>query len=104
MGFSFGGEWPRWNAVKASVLGSDRETASIGDVAELSEKLAAINQRIDGIKLIAVDQGGSLEYGCGGTQTTTPSSLVVMHGLRDGTSCGTTNINYLKEIQIVVPE
>ena len=103
--FFLGGEWQRWLDVKAAVLSpSPKPPLDIASIENLRERLDLIDDRIDGISLVAIDRGVSPEYGCGGEQFTTANSLVVMHGLQDGTSCGVANVNYLKEFQLQIPK
>jgi uncharacterized membrane protein YidH (DUF202 family) len=78
----------------------DGVSAPAGDIAIEVKRLS---NRIDGIRLTATQAAPSEPYACGGTQRTESTTLTVMAGLRDGTSCGVQNINYYKEFRLVVP-
>jgi hypothetical protein len=70
---------------------------------DIDGQLRTLKERLDGIRLVAKDASTSPEYGCGGSQRAEPETLTVMSGLRDGTSCRVGNLNYYKELALVVP-
>ncbi|MBB4080538.1 hypothetical protein GGR28_003172 [Lewinella aquimaris] len=69
---------------------------------ELRNAANILNNRISGIRLSAED-AGTAEYSCGEQHLRTPTSLTVMYGLRDGTSCDIRNINYYKRLLLHIP-
>jgi hypothetical protein len=85
------------------VYKSERDVKAAGNGA-LADRVARLETRVNGIRLSAKDYGTSPTYGCGNAQRAEPTSLVVMYGIRDGTSCGVPNVNYYKEITLEVPK
>jgi hypothetical protein len=71
---------------------------------DIEGRLQRLSARLDGIRLQAKDAGASAPYGCGQTQKSEPTTLTVMYGIRDGTSCGIMNVNYYKELSLDVPK
>lgn len=69
---------------------------------KLEQRVTNAHSRIDGIKLIAIKKD-TKEFGCGADAVAEDSSLTVMYGSQDGTSCGVINKNYFKELQLNVP-
>ena len=96
--FYSGGEWEIWQKIKKTV--SDNDLSSIS---EMKYKLNLLEKRINGIKLIAKD-AGTQDYGCGQARKADSNTLKVMSGLRDGTGCQIGNLNYYKELILIVPE
>lgn len=74
------------------------------DLSEIRTEMARIESRINGIRLLADDAGTSAPYGCGSEERSGANTLTVMYGLRDGTSCRVSNINYYKQLRLEVPE
>lgn len=69
-----------------------------------SPSLKTINDRIGGIKLVMVPHDDlNVPFGCGQTSKAGDSSLFVMYGTTEGNSCKVANVNYYKELQLIIP-
>jgi hypothetical protein len=103
--FFAGGEWQDWQKVKSIVQSKDWDKISsqLNEIDQLKENSEALEHRISGIRLRAVDAGTDT-FGCGGEGKAEAGTLKVMHGSRDGTSCSVTNVNYYKELILDIPD
>lgn len=74
------------------------------ELSDLKRQVAQLASRLSGIRLVASDGGTSAGYDCGKTMKAEPTTLTVMYGLTDGTSCGVPNVNYYKTLTLHVPD
>jgi nanoRNase/pAp phosphatase (c-di-AMP/oligoRNAs hydrolase) len=72
------------------------------EIQELKLQIAKLNERVGGIRLVAKD-AGTYDFACSGQHVDRPDSLIVMYGSRDGTGCSVRNLNYMKELNLSIP-
>jgi hypothetical protein len=78
--------------------------AQQGFQAAMANLIKPTNDRITGIKLVAVPRDDlDVPFGCGQTNKAGAASMFVMYGTTEGNSCKVGNINYYKELQLYVP-
>jgi hypothetical protein len=79
-----------------------KRTAALA--ASASARAETANSRISDLGVVGVDAGVGAAYACSGTDKAEAQSARVMYGIRDGTSCKTKNVNYYKDLKLVIPE
>lgn len=83
---------------QASILQKELEDLKF----QLEKKSLALNARISGIKISSSESKALPAFACGGNAIS-GQPLEFLHGSRDGTSCGVTNVNYVRTIGLEVP-
>ncbi|MBO9490445.1 hypothetical protein J7384_08730 [Endozoicomonas sp. G2_1] len=73
------------------------------ELAVLQTELDRAHKRLNGISLVASHEATG-EFNCGNSDKADQTSLVVMYGSQDGTSCGVINQNYYKKLVLEVPK
>ncbi|EJF4094207.1 hypothetical protein DFX36_RS23650 [Vibrio parahaemolyticus] len=68
----------------------------------LEQEVTSAHSRLNGLKLVATKKDVK-EFGCGAGAVVEDTSLTVMYGSQDGTSCGVINKNYFKELHLNIP-
>jgi hypothetical protein len=71
------------------------------DTASLESRVADLERRLKGAKIAWGDQINGQPWACGHEETKEPPYVMV--GERDGTGCGSPNLNYYRTLTLVVP-
>jgi uncharacterized protein YdaT len=75
--------------------------SKINTIQTLKERVDKAHSRLNGLSLKVMKTADS-KFDCGGEHKK-EKDLWVMYGCRDGTGCGVENVNYYKELSLVVP-
>lgn len=75
--------------------------AADDEVKELKARIAKLESRVDGIKLVFGEKTAGPDWGCGAEDSKETPYVVV--GMKDGTGCKISNRTYYRRLELEVP-
>jgi hypothetical protein len=79
------------------------KAAPAASLQDLQARVADLERRLNNTQLVISAPTPGQEFSCGGSnQASDPNMFMV--GLRDGTGCGVTNVNWYRNVKLVIPK